>query len=170
MPTRKKRNIYEKEMINIIKGNSNSGKTRYLKNLYKETPKGDGVLSLKYYEKDEFLGYNLLHLKTGEQKPFIRLKTKLPENWAGKHETGKYSFSLDGFQFAENILRNIDEAPIYIDEIGPLEIMQKEGFYQIVKDLLNKNMEIFLTVRDSLFDELIAVFSITEKIKTTIIK
>ena len=157
-------------MINIIKGNSNSGKTRYLKNLYKETSKGDGVLSLKYYENDEFLGYNLFHLKSGEQRPFIRLKTKLPENWIEKYEIGKYSFSMDGFQFAEEILYNINEAPVYIDEIGPLEIIQKEGFYQIVKNLLDKDIEIFLTVRDSLFDKLIAVFSITGKIKTTIIK
>ncbi len=157
-------------MINIIKGNSNSGKTRYLKNLYKETPKGDGVLSLKYYEKDEFLGYNLFHLKTGKQKPFIRLKTKLPENWAEKYKTGKYSFSMSGFQFAEEILRNIDEAPVYIDEIGPLEIMQRKGFYQIVKNLLDRDIEIFLTVRDSLFDKLIATFSITGKTKIIIIK
>lgn len=157
-----------KIMINIVTGNKNSGKTTYLKNLYDKTQKGNGFLCVKYHQENEFNGYNLLHLKSGEKMPFIRLKTKLPINWTEKYEIGFFSFSNEGFQFAENSIANITEEPIFIDEIGPLEIIYKKGFYDLLKQNLDK--ELYITVRKSLYKELLKTFNITQNINKITIK
>jgi len=149
-------------MINIITGNIDSGKTTYLRNHYKKTKKGDGILCIKHFENETFIGYDLLHLKSGNKKSFIRKKENLPENWNKIFEIGIYSFSKKGYEFAEKILENIDNEPIYFDEIGPLEIIQKKGFYYLLRQNLDK--ELFLTVRESLFDDLLKTFNITKNI------
>ncbi len=149
-------------MITIITGAIDSGKTRYLKKLYDKDAKGDGILSLKHYENGLFQGYDLFHLKSGEQEAFIRLKTQLPENWEEKYDIGKFSFSEEGFMFAEEVLNNIESGPVYIDEIGPLEIWGKEGFYNILKELINKHTDLFLSLRGSLIDDFHNEFGLNE--------
>ncbi len=149
-------------MINIVTGNKNTGKTTYLKKLYEKTQKGDGFLCTKHFEKNNFIGYDLLHLKTSEHIQFIRIKTKLPSNWIEKYEIGIFSFSEQGFDFAENIIKNLIEEPVFIDEIGPLEILEQKGFYALMNNLLDK--KIYLTVRESLYDELLKTFNINQKI------
>ncbi len=150
-------------MINIITGNINSGKTRYLKDLYEKDPKGDGILSLKHYEDGHFLGYDLFHLKSKEQVAFIRLKSQLLGSWNEKLEIGKYSFSCEGFAFAEKVLKNIDKGPVYIDEIGPLEMLDKKGFYKRLKELINQNIDLFITIRSTLIDALHDEFGLNGK-------
>lgn len=167
---RKTQNIFGMKMINIITGEINSGKTRYLKDLYEKDHKGDGILSLKHYEDDRFLGYDLFHLKGGEKQAFIRLKTYISNDWEQKYEVGKYSFSHAGFCFAEKVLNKIQTGPIYIDEIGPLEILEKRGFYNILKELINKNIDLFLTLRGSLIDALHDEFALSGKTKIITLK
>lgn len=157
-------------MINIITGDIDSGKTRYLKKLYEKDPVGDGVLSLKHYEEGHFLGYDLFHLKSKEQLAFIRLKSQLPGNWNEKYEIGKYSFSCEGFDFAEKVLKNIDEGPVYIDEVGPLEILDKKGFYDRLKELIDKKFDLFLAIRDTLIDALHDEFDLRGKTKIITLK
>ncbi len=154
-------------MINVITGKLNSGKTRYLKDLYEKDSQGDGILSLKHYENESFVGYDIFHLKSKKQVAFIRLKSQLPESWNEKLEIGKYSFSCEGFDFAEKVLKNIDEGPVYIDEIGPLEILDKKGFYDKLKELIDKKFDLFLTIRSTLIDALHDEFGL--KGKTNII-
>lgn len=166
----KKQIIYGKTMIRIITGALDSGKTTYMKDLYDTNRKGDGILSLKHFENKDLTGYDLLHLRSGRQLPFIRLRENLPIDWREKYATGKYSFSAKAFHLAEEILRIRSTAPVYIDEIGPLEIFQKEGFYAILKELINKDNELFLSVRNSLLDEMTEVFSINNDKSATIIQ
>ncbi len=149
-------------MLTIITGKINSGKTTRMKSLYDQNKKGDGLLSVKAYEADQHIGYNLSHLKSGNQKPFIRLKNNLPEDWLPIFQVGKYSFSKSGLDFASEILTNITETPIYIDEIGPLEIHYHKGFYHSLNDLLNKDLVISL--RDSLYNDFFKTFTINQLI------
>jgi len=157
-------------MIHIITGDINSGKTRYLKKLYEKNPIGDGVLSIKHYDESHFLGYDLIHLKSNEQVAFIRLKSQLPENWNEKFEIGKYSFSSEGFDFAEMLLKNIEEGPVYLDEVGPLEILEKKGFYNTLKELIEKKFDMFLTLRGSLIDAALDEFDLKGKTKIVTLK
>lgn len=149
-------------MINIITGKIDSGKTTYLKNLYDKSHKGDGFICMKYFEGNTHLGYDLLHLKSEKQKPFIRLKTNIDNNWHQIFEIGKYSFSEEGFYFACKIIADISDKPIFIDEIGPLEIIQKSGFYDLLEKQLDK--EIYITVRGDLYTGFLKTFNITQNI------
>jgi nucleoside-triphosphatase THEP1 len=157
-------------MITIVTGAIDSGKTRYLKELYDKDPTGDGIISLKYFKDGCFRGYDILHLKSGEKKEFIRLKTNLPVDWNEQCQFGKYSFSKQGFTFAENVLNEIKDGPIYIDEIGPLEIVDKKGFYNTVKKMIYKEIDLYLTVRTTLLDALHDEFGLTLKTKIITLK
>lgn len=157
-------------MISIITGNIDSGKTRYLKELYEKNHQGDGVLSLKYFKDDRCIGYDLYHLKSGKRTDFIRLKTELPKDWKEQCEIGKFSFSQQGFIFAEKVLSKIKKGPIYIDEVGPIEIWHKEGFYKRLKLLIKNDRDIFLTLRPSLIDDLYNEFGLSGKIKIITLK
>jgi len=149
-------------MITIITGKKNSGKTTYLKTHYKKTQKGDGFLSIKRFENDEFIGYDLLHLKTNELISFIRMKNILPNDWIEIFDIGIFSFSKEGFKFAKNILENTKDEPIFIDEIGPIEILEQKGFYNLLKQNLDK--ELYVTVRELLYEEFLRTFDITKNI------
>ncbi len=150
-------------MITIITGEIDSGKTNYLKKLYEKDGKGDGILSLKHYEADRCIGYDLFHLKSGEQTAFIRLKTQLPENWEEQYDIGKFSFSKEGFVFINKVLQNMETEPMYIDEIGPLEMLDKKGFYERLKELINQNIDLFITIRSTLIDALHDEFGLNGK-------
>jgi len=157
-------------MITIVTGEIDSGKTRYLKELYEKDHKGDGVLSLKHYNNDRCIGYDLYHLKSGEQKDFIRLKTDLPKDWKEQNEIGRFSFSEQGFILAEKVLSKIETGPIYVDEIGPIEILYKKGFYKRLKELVKKYDDLFLTLRPSLIDDLHDEFELSGKTKIITLK
>ncbi|MBN2279194.1 MAG: hypothetical protein JXQ65_01295 [Candidatus Marinimicrobia bacterium] len=160
-------------MITIVTGKINSGKTRYLQNLYENTPKGDGFITLKHFEKDPiirdetFLGYNIFHLKTGTTVPFIRIRSHFPAGWNEIFKFGIYSFSREGFEFAKIIYQNIEEEPFFIDEVGPLEIELNSGFYEIIKQNINK--ELIITIRTHLYEEFLKTFPIEQKINKIIL-
>jgi nucleoside-triphosphatase THEP1 len=142
-------------MIQIITGVIDAGKTSYLKRHYDKHRNGDGVISIKYMPEGKFVGYDLLHLKTGETIPFIREKGATPRDWKQIYEVGRYSFSMSGFAFAGNILDGIEEDPVYLDEIGPLEVFHNQGFHTFLMELIEKKEELFLGVRYSLLEDMI---------------
>ena len=98
------------------------------------------------------------------------MKTQLPKKWEEKHNIGKFSFSEEGFIFAEEVLNNIETGPVYIDEIGPLEIWGKEGFYNILKELISKHTDLFLSLRGSLIDDFRNELGLNEKINIITLK
>jgi len=123
---------------------------------------GDGILSVKYFEDGRHAGYDLLHLRRGRSLPFIRRRDNLPPDWDGVAETGPWVFSAAAFRFAEKIFKNNRSEPLYLDEIGPLEIREKSGFYRLAAGLISGgDRELFLSVRESLLGSFIQTFSLT---------
>lgn len=149
-------------MINIVTGNRNSGKTSYLKKIYNKVG-GDGVISEKSFENGEFSGYDITRLSDNRSKPFIRMKATLHGNWNEVFAIGLFSFSKEGYEFAVEALIEIDKEPIFIDEIGPLEILENKGFYDIVNKLLRNEKDIYITVRNTLLNEFYEVFGVSGK-------
>lgn len=149
-------------MITIVTGHINAGKTSYLFDLYEKGPRGDGFLSMKYYENKSFRGYDLLHLKTFQRTPFVRVIDNLPNNWHEIYRLNQFSFSGEAFQYANSLLPKMFDFPIFIDEIGPLEIHQNKGFYKPLKKMLDR--ELIITVRRSLYEDFLKTFDITQKI------
>ncbi len=151
-------------MVNIVTCGINQGKTCKMLSIYAETLCGDGFVTQKLFNKETFCGYEILHLKTGESMPFICFKQHIPIYWNEELQFGRFSFSKDGFAFAQGIIRNILQkgmSPIYIDEIGPVELTGN-GFCQILKTTLNRNRDLFISVRISCVEDVIRAFNISE--------
>ena len=158
--------IKNDRMINIITGKINSGKTTKLLSLFDQNINGDGFACVKRFDNDKFLGYNILHLQTGKSIPFSYQKNCTPDNWNEMFQFGKFSFSKEGFVFADKIIDSIikkNMEPIFIDEVGPVEILLKKGFYKIVKKVLNTNKKCFLTVRSDMVDGFCEEFGVDER-------
>lgn len=152
-------------MINIITGKIRSGKTTKLSSLFEKDKKGDGFACIKMFKNEKFIGYNIAHLQTKKSIPFAYFKKYTTENWNEKFQFSRFSFSKEGFEFADKIINSAienDIEPIFLDEIGPVEILLKKGFYRIIKKILNSKKECFITVRDDMIDEFVEEFGVDE--------
>ncbi len=151
-------------MVNIITGNVNQGKTRYMRSLYEKIG-GDGFICVKVFDKNNFQGYDLVRLTTGESTPFARKNDAIPGNWDEMYRVGIFSFSGHAFTIADIIIAEIIKGgtvPIFIDEIGPLEIVKQKGFYELLKRVLKLKQEVYISIRNELVNELIKDFKINE--------
>lgn len=153
--------------VHIITGGVNTGKTTRLLSIYHELELGDGFINAKVYDAGQYTGQRIVRLSTGESVNFSFKKEFIPLNWDEEYTYDVYSFSRRGLIFAYNtvsdiILKKIE--PIFIDEIGPLEL-QRQGFFDILAMLLKLKREIYITVRDSCVESVIKEFNI-EKYNT----
>ncbi len=148
-------------MVTLIAGPVNSGKTTRMAALYREKG-GDGFLCPKYMEKGIHLGYNLVHLKTGKNLPFVRTGTAIPGDWDEAFRFGPYSFSEKAQKQAATIIETSIESgtsPIFLDEIGPVEL-ENRGFAPLFRTLLKSEITIYVSVRDFLLEQIIEFFEI----------
>lgn len=161
MRTGKPSLIYGSAMINIVSGIQNAGKTRFMRD-HASGSGGDGILSLKYFEKGRHTGYDLLHVQSGAVCPLIRHRDHLPAHWDALAEKDPWFFSAAAFRFAQEKLQNNPSETLYLDEIGPLEIQNKAGFYSLATALIAVGKkELFFSVRESLLEAFMETFSLT---------
>lgn len=152
-------------MVNIISGEIDSGKTTKILRIYNDTTCGDGFITKKIYIDGTNAGQEIVRLSTGEGLVFSLKKCFVQENWKERHSYYDYSFSEKGMKFAEEIIESSivkDIQPIYIDEIGPLEICYEQGLYNTFMNLLSSKKEIYVSVRYDCLDKFIKKFKIKE--------
>lgn len=150
-------------MIFIVRGDINSGKTRWMAADFDCHQNADGFICRKVFKESEHIGYDLEHLVSRERCRFIRKSGFIPDGW---HEVAflaqKYSFCSEGFAFAHKIVETANCQRFYIDEIGPLEL-KKQGFYELLRDMLQSGTpEIVIAVRSQLVELVIEFFAIKE--------
>ena len=150
--------------VYIISGAVNSGKTTKLRAIYDEIHQGDGFVLKKVYKAGCYIGQQLERLSNQKRVPFSYKRTFLPPNWDEVYMYHDYSFSKQGLEFAykiavEMIEKKID--PVFIDEIGPLELMGL-GFADLFRQLLQTKKVIYVTVRDNCVLSVIDRFKIKE--------
>ena len=152
-------------MVTIITGPINCGKTSWLLKDYRLKNKADGFACAKVRKNDEHIGYELIHLKTGEKCQFIRKINYIPENWNEAFRLGMhYSFNKEGFDLANRIT---DEALkkgvdcFYIDEVAHLEL-RGEGFADLIRRILDLRIDLVLVVREALVDKVCEAFQIKD--------
>jgi len=149
-------------MVHIITGEINSGKTSRLLTLYKKINCGDGFLCRKNYIENHYAGQMLVRLTTGESTCFSFKQNFIPPGWDEVYTLEDYSFSRAGILFAQKVAveivqRNIQ--PVFIDEIGPLELMER-GFHEIFEQFLYLETNIYLVIRSSCLVEVINKYHI----------
>lgn len=132
--------------------------------IYHRNGQGDGFVNKKIYYAGKNIGQRIVRLSTNEAEYFSFKKGFIPENWEEEEHCGAYSFSKAGFEFARNTVQDIikkEIEPIYIDEIGPLELQEK-GFYHIFKLILRTQRDIYVVVRECILPEVIEKFKIVK--------
>jgi nucleoside-triphosphatase THEP1 len=148
-------------MINIITGKVNSGKTSKLIDIFNMLGEGDGFSNRKIYVDDCYIGQEIVVMSSGESRVWS-YRGIPPEKWQQAFCYEKYSFSKDGLEFAENIITNLLSSaiePIYIDEIGPLELQEK-GFHKLFKRCVLSRKEIYVVIRESCIKAVIEKYNI----------
>jgi nucleoside-triphosphatase len=89
---------------------------------------------------------------------------------------GKYLFSKTAFAKAGNILLNATQRNnlnyLIIDEIGPLEIRQRQGLYQSLKKIVSSSFTytLILVVRQSLIKEVAVAFNLSNPVVLDILQ
>jgi nucleoside-triphosphatase THEP1 len=151
-------------MIHIITGSINSGKTTKLLSLYNELKAGDGFILPKAFIEGNYTGQQIVRLSTGIGIPFSFKKDYTPAYWDEKYCLDVYSFSHQGFEFATETVKDIVSnkvSPVFIDEIGPLELEDK-GFFQLLLQLLSEDHTMYISVREFLLENVIDKFEIKQ--------
>jgi nucleoside-triphosphatase THEP1 len=136
-------------MIYIVSGGINQGKTTKLISIYNEIKCGDGFINKKIFIKGMNAGQEIIRLSTGEGKNFSFRTEFIPKDWKEDCRCGPYSISKEGLTFANGIVQDLLTnriAPIFIDEIGPLELAG-EGFYTIFSMLLKEDLDLYVAIR-----------------------
>jgi len=151
-------------MIYIITGGIDEGKTREIEAFYRLKKKGDGWISRKVFINEEFAGYEIQRLSTNEKKPLAYKKEYVPPGWDETYSIGPFCFSRRAFEFAGKIIDEIIEKninPVFIDEIGPLEL-QGKGFCPMLEKILKTPKDVYIVVRSHCVDDVIKKFNIQD--------
>lgn len=152
-------------MVNIVTGRINSGKTSKLLKLYDDLQKGDGFVSIKNMENDKVLSYDVMQLSNRQKQLLVLREDYLTDDWYEYCRIGPYSFSKNTIHFVERKLRELMKekvSPIFLDEIGPLELEGK-CFHRIFSELLQEGCELYITVREDSIYEVINKYHISHE-------
>lgn len=153
-------------MLHIITGGIDHGKTTRLLSIYREIGRGDGIVTLKLFINGHNAGQEVMRLSTGEKKQFSFRNGFIPESgWQEKHRYGPYSFSAEGLEFAEAVIRSLFEngcEPVFIDEIGPLELEDKGLHYVFSKLTAAKRKDAWVVIRENCVRKVICKYLIAD--------
>jgi nucleoside-triphosphatase THEP1 len=152
-------------MIKIVTGPINTGKSTWLEKDFKTKDNADGFVCRKVKINNEHIGYELVHLATGESCQFIRKIDYIPDGWNEAFRLGMhYTFNREGLEFANHIT---DEALskgvkcFYLDEVAHLEL-KGQGFAELLRRILEAKIDLVLVVREALVEKICNAFGIKE--------
>ena len=144
--------------IYILTGEINSGKTTVLNkwiDYWRQNQLNiEGVLSEAVIKGGTKIGYNAVDINSGEIYPLVNIKSFFQEtDW----QLGKYYFNT------KNYLKLIDKfkyglkADLYaIDEIGPLEIYEHKGYFELLKIFIQeKTASLLIVVRKECVNDVV---------------
>jgi nucleoside-triphosphatase THEP1 len=149
-------------MIYIVSAGIDEGKTRKMEALYRQLKQGDGWISRKILSGKEVAGYELERLSTAEKIPLTYKRPYVPASWQEVEEYGPFVFSTPAFVFADLVIDELIEKkiqPVFIDEIGPLELRGK-GFYLHLQKVLKAGPDLYIAVRSHCVHEVVEKFTI----------
>ncbi len=145
-------------MINIITGETNSGKSTKFMLLFSKETSAIGLFSKKLCNnQNKIIGYNLVLLPNKEEYPFIILKESVhPVHKDNYLYQGRFAFIKSTFEIGEKyILDNLSNHSVWIDEVGSLEL-KGTGYSNLIKKLIGKNINLTITIKSNLLEKVIA--------------
>lgn len=151
-------------MVKIVTGKINSGKSTMIYEMYQKDQLGDGFISVKRMHYDKVHGYDIMRLKDLSMNLFVIREENLTDSINISCQIGPYIFIKESLSFIETeITKMIDDniSPIYLDEIGQLELYD-QGFHNIFKKILSSKSDCVITVREDLVEKVIEKYNIKE--------
>jgi nucleoside-triphosphatase THEP1 len=149
-------------MVTIVTGGLDSCKTTKLTSLYAETRQGDGFAMIKRLAGRHVRGYDARRLSSGVELPLVYREGFEPQGLEFAWRIGPYLFAAPAFARVECELRALIEqrvAPIYIDEIGELEL-RGGGFDAVMRELVASGLDLAIVVRDEFVARVVAKYGI----------
>ncbi len=144
-------------MINIITGETNSGKSTKFIHLFSNEIDAIGLFSKKLYDNNKnIIGYNLVTLPYNDEYPFIILKEEVaPKEHHLYHYQGRFAFIKSSFTIGEEyIMSHLPTRSVWIDEVGSLEL-KGLGYDSLIKTLINQHINLTITTKSNLLDRVI---------------
>jgi nucleoside-triphosphatase THEP1 len=151
-------------MVTIIAGPKGAGKTATLKAHFESRKQGDGIVQERVLDGKRVVGYQLRRLATGETCPLAFERRRIPPDWVEETHHGRFSFSSEGLAFAQRVVRDVlasDVEPLYLDEIGKLEL-EGGGHAESLREALSAGKNLVLCVRDVNVETVLRMFEIAE--------
>jgi nucleoside-triphosphatase THEP1 len=146
----------------VIQGDVSEGKTSFIIELIKRLKENGynpgGIFTKKNIENGETTGYNLISIRNGERKEFLRSGRE-----EGSEGIGRYTINNESLSWARNIIskeKNETEKILIIDEVGRLEINGGGWKNNIDTILSDKDQILIMTVRKDYLNEVIKYFRI----------
>ncbi len=150
-------------MVNIVTGKIDSGKTTYLLTKYNKELIGGGFISKKYFSDNQISHFTSYNLTTKQESMYcMHSDVHDKRNYHIRDEIGPYFLIEETISNIEQVITKLvlnKVSPIYIDEVGKLEI-NKKGLYLLLSNVINSNIEFYITCREDLVQEIIEVFQI----------
>jgi len=135
----------------ILSGERDSGKSTRLLNLFNKNKakiKISGIITLPFIQKGVKIGYNALFLnrsRASKPVPFFRTRP-----FTGSTKWRRFFVDFGIFKkFGE--IAEIRKSDLFLlDEVGPLELEEKKGFYPYLHEIYSNNRAVIAVVRPSL--------------------
>ena len=152
-------------MVRIITGPRNSGKSTRFLQLYNEAGGADvGLFSRKRLDANNCVkGYDLILLPAESTIPLARVACEsvfFPKE--DQLLQGQFVFSLSAFKLGHTYVLNQCPSSVWIDEVGKLEL-QGLGYDSLLRQLLKRNIDLTLIIRDTYLPDILTMYSIKEK-------
>ena len=131
--------------------------------LYESMGAGDGFALIKKMHGDSVHSYIARQLSSGEERLLILRDSCLPEDFDEACRIGPYCFSASVLKWIEEQIRLAiakGVTPIYLDEVGKLEMMNK-GYDALFREVLEKERDIYVTIREDLIEAVVAHYHIS---------
>lgn len=150
-------------MVKIITGKINSGKSTTIQRIYNKDRKGDGFISVKNIYQKTVQSFDILRLSTLKTKEFV-VKDGFYDPDDIACQIGPYLFYKDTLLYIEKTLNEMIEqgvTPIYLDEIGQLELYD-QCFHNVFQMILKSDVDCVISVREDLVTQVIEKYKIKE--------
>jgi nucleoside-triphosphatase THEP1 len=150
-------------MIRIVTGDINSGKTTKMYELYQRFG-GDGFISIKRMNIQTVHSYEILRLSKGLSLVLALKESNNESKEPIACQIGPYQFFESAIEKVESIMKDLIDknvSPLFLDEIGPLELMGK-CFNDVFKIMIKSNLDLIISVRKSSLEEVMNVFGLKE--------
>lgn len=150
-------------MVTIVTGKINSGKTTKMLNCYEATHKGDGFVAIKIMQGNSVFGYDLKHL-CGKTYHWMIHQNHYQGQFEDEATFGPYHINLATLAIVSGIVKDLVTrriSPIYIDEVGVLEL-NGGGFHNLISEVLAARLDLVLAIREDLVKPFLAHFQIKD--------